>query len=70
MWPELNFGAPMKEALTAPGPWSVGFTAFGEIRPYHDNLIKLSDTVKDKWGMEALVMDAEIKENEINMRKT
>ncbi|MFT5773904.1 MAG: choline dehydrogenase-like flavoprotein, partial [Algoriphagus sp.] len=32
-------------------------------------LIKLSDTVKDKWGMEALVMDAEIKENEISMRK-
>jgi choline dehydrogenase-like flavoprotein len=66
---ELNFGAPMKEALTAPGPWSAGFTAFGEILPYHDNLIKLSDTVKDKWGMEALVMDAEIKENEISMRK-
>ena len=66
---ELNFGAPMKEALTEPGPWSIGFTAFGEILPYHDNTVKLSDTVKDKWGMEALVMNAEIKENEINMRK-
>jgi choline dehydrogenase-like flavoprotein len=66
---ELNFGAPMKEALTEPGPWSAGFTAFGEILPYHDNTIKFSDTVKDKWGMEALVMNAEIKENEINMRK-
>jgi choline dehydrogenase-like flavoprotein len=31
-------------------------------------LIKLSDTVKDKWGMEALVMSAEIKENEQKMR--
>jgi choline dehydrogenase-like flavoprotein len=31
-------------------------------------LIKLSDTVKDKWGMEALVMSAEIKENEKKMR--
>lgn len=66
---ELNFGAPMKEALTEPGPWSIGFTAFGEILPYHENTVKLSDTVKDKWGMEALVMNAEIKENEINMRK-
>ncbi len=66
---ELNFGAPMKEALTQPGPWSIGFTAFGEILPYHENTIKLSDTVKDKWGMEALVMNAEIKENELNMRK-
>ena len=58
----------MKEALTEPGPWSMGITAFGEILPYHDNLIKLSDTVKDKWGMEALVMSAEIKENEQKMR--
>ena len=48
---ELGLGGPMKEALTEPGPWSMGITAFGEILPYHDNLIKLSDTVKDKWGM-------------------
>lgn len=66
---ELNFGAPMKEALTQPGPWSMGITAFGEILPYHENTIKLSDSVKDKWGMEALVMNAEIKDNEIKMRK-
>lgn len=66
---ELNFGAPMKDALTKPGPWSMGITAFGEILPYHENTIKLSDSVKDKWGMEALVMNAEIKENEMKMRK-
>ena len=65
---ELGLGGPMKEALTEPGPWSMGITAFGEILPYHDNMIKLSDTVKDKWGMEALVMSAEIKENEQKMR--
>lgn len=66
---ELNFGAPMKNALTQPGPWSMGVTAFGEILPYHENTIKFSDTVKDKWGMEALVMNAEIKDNEMKMRK-
>ena len=65
---ELGLGGPMKDALTEPGPWSMGITAFGEILPYHDNLIKLSDSVKDKWGMEALVMSAEIKENEKKMR--
>jgi choline dehydrogenase-like flavoprotein len=65
---ELGLGGPMKEALTEPGPWSMGITAFGEILPYHDNLIKLSDTVKDKWGMESVVMSAEIKENEKKMR--
>ncbi|MCM0060135.1 MAG: GMC family oxidoreductase [Algoriphagus sp.] len=65
---ELGLGGPMKDALTEPGPWSMGITAFGEILPYHDNMIKLSDSVKDKWGMEALVMNAEIKENEQKMR--
>lgn len=66
---ELNFGAPLKEALTEPGPWSMGVTAFGEILPYHENTIKLSSEQKDKWGMDVLVMDAEIKENEMKMRK-
>ncbi|MHA7130329.1 GMC oxidoreductase [Algoriphagus namhaensis] len=65
---EVNFGAPLKDALTKPGPWSIGFTAFGEILPYHENTVKLSKTVKDKWGMEALVMNAEIKDNEKKMR--
>jgi choline dehydrogenase-like flavoprotein len=67
--PELAFGAPLKEALTEPGPWSMGMTAFGEILPYHENTIKLSSEQKDKWGMDVLVMDAEIKENEMKMRK-
>ncbi|WP_143959744.1 GMC oxidoreductase [Litoribacter populi] len=66
---ELNFGAPLKEALSEPGPWSMGITAFGEILPYHENTIKLSKDTKDKWGMEVLEMDAEIKENELKMRK-
>jgi choline dehydrogenase-like flavoprotein len=29
----------------------------------------LSKTVKDKWGLPALSMDAELKENELKMRK-
>ncbi|WP_209331979.1 GMC oxidoreductase [Lunatimonas salinarum] len=65
---ELQFGAPMKNALTEPGPWSIGMTAFGEILPYHENTVKLSKTEKDKWGMYVLEMDAEIKENEKKMR--
>ncbi|WP_194975208.1 GMC oxidoreductase [Aquiflexum lacus] len=65
---EMNFGAPLKEALSEPGPWSMGMTAFGEILPYHENHIKLSKDVKDKWGIPVLEMDAEIKENEKKMR--
>ncbi len=66
---ELNIGGDFKEALTEPGAWTIGATGFGEILPYHDNKITLSKTVKDKWGLPVLVMDAELKENELKMRK-
>jgi choline dehydrogenase-like flavoprotein len=65
---EMNFGAQLKETLSEPGPWSMGITAFGEILPYHENTIKLSKDVKDKWGLSVLEMNAEIKENEKKMR--
>ena len=42
---------------------------FGETLPYHENKVTLDKTKKDKWGLNILSIDAEIKENEINMRK-
>lgn len=66
---EMNIGAPLKEAMSEPGKWTMGITAFGEILPYHENRIYFDKDKKDKWGMEVLVMDAEIKENELKMRK-
>lgn len=66
---ELNIGADFKEALSEPGGWTIGATAFGEILPYHENKITLDKTVKDKWGLPVLSMDAELKENEFKMRK-
>src|SRR5450432_809685 len=66
---ELNIGAEFKEALSEPGGWAIGATGFGEILPYHDNKISLNKEVKDKWGLPVLTMDAELKENELNMRK-
>src|SRR5258706_498215 len=66
---ELNIGADFKEALTEPGAWSIGATGFGEILPYHDNKISLNKTVKDKWGLPVLTMDAGLKENELKMRQ-
>ena len=66
---ELNIGGDFKEALTEPGAWSIGATGFGEILPYHDNKISLHKTVKDKWGLPVLTMDAGLKENELKMRK-
>ena len=66
---EMNIGAEFKEALTEPGNWSIGATGFGEILPYHDNMISLNHEVKDKWGLPVLTMDAGLKENELKMRK-
>jgi choline dehydrogenase-like flavoprotein len=65
---ELGIGAELKDALTEPGPWSLGMTAFGEILPYHDNKISLDPTKKDKWGLPVLAIDCELKENEKKMR--
>ncbi|MCU0405084.1 MAG: GMC family oxidoreductase [Chitinophagaceae bacterium] len=66
---EMNIGAALKDALTEPGPWQFGITGFGEILPEHSNRIYLHDSVKDKWGLPVLTMDAELKENEIKMRE-
>ncbi len=66
---ELNIGANFKESLTEPGSWTIGATGFGEILPYHENKITLDKTVKDKWGLPVLSMDAELKDNEMKMRK-
>lgn len=47
----------------------MGITAFGETLPYHENKVSLDKTKKDKWGLNVLSIDAEIKDNEIKMRK-
>ncbi|WP_430894913.1 MULTISPECIES: GMC oxidoreductase [unclassified Paraflavitalea] len=65
---ELNIGTELKEALSEPGPWTIGMTAFGETLPYHENKVTLDPNKKDKWGLPVLAIDAEIKENEKKMR--
>ncbi len=66
---ELNIGADLKEALTVPGQWTMGMGGFGEILPYHENKVTLDKTKKDKWGLNVLAIDCELKENEKKMRK-
>jgi choline dehydrogenase-like flavoprotein len=66
---ELAIGAEFKEALTVPGQWNMGMGGFGEILPYHENKVTLDKTKKDKWGMNVLAIDCELKENELKMRK-
>jgi choline dehydrogenase-like flavoprotein len=66
---ELSIGAELKEALTEPGPWTMGIGGFGEILPYPENRVTLDKTKKDKWGLNVLAIDCELKENEKKMRK-
>jgi choline dehydrogenase-like flavoprotein len=66
---ELGIGADLKEALTEPGVWTMNIGGFGETLPYHENMVSLDKTKKDKWGLPVLAFDAEIKENEKKMRK-
>lgn len=66
---ELGVGASFKDAMTQPGSWGIGATAFGEMLPYHDNQVTIDESVKDKWGMPVLSFDCEIKDNEQRMRK-
>jgi choline dehydrogenase-like flavoprotein len=67
--PEMQIGVAFKEALTEPGKWTFGIGGFGEILPYHENQITLDKTKKDKWGLNVLAIDCELKENELKMRK-
>ena len=66
---EMSVGGAWKDAMLEPGNWNIGFTAFGEILPYHENKVTLDKDKKDKWGLPVLAIDAEIKENEEKMRK-
>ena len=66
---EVSHGKDLKDAILKPGGWSFGMGGFGEILPYEDNRMTLDYEKKDKWGLPTVTFDAEIKENEHNMRK-
>jgi choline dehydrogenase-like flavoprotein len=57
-------GAPLKEALSHPGPWKMNLYAFGECLPYTDNRITLDTNKKDQWGRPVITIDCEFKDNE------
>ncbi|HKL91010.1 MAG TPA: GMC family oxidoreductase [Allomuricauda sp.] len=66
---EASFGKDYKDAVLTPGGWTMNMLAFGEILPYHDNKMTLDYDKKDKWGLPTITFDAEIRQNELNMRK-
>ena len=66
---EYSIGAEYKDALSEPGSWTLGMGGFGEMLPYHENKVTLDKAKTDKWGLNVLSIDCELKENELKMRK-
>lgn len=66
---EASFGKSYKDSILKPGGWTMGINAFGETLPYHENKMTLDYDKKDQWGLPTVTFDAEIRENELNMRK-
>jgi Choline dehydrogenase and related flavoproteins len=66
---DTTLGADLKQKAATPGPWYIGMGGFGEILPNHANRVTLDRTRKDKWGQPVLAFDAQLRENELKMRK-
>ena len=66
---ELGVGGAFKDAMSMPGGWGIGATAFGEMLPDHRNVVTIDKNKKDKWGMPVIAIDCEIRENEHAMRR-
>jgi choline dehydrogenase-like flavoprotein len=66
---ELGVGGDFKDAMSLPGEWTIGATAFGEMLPNHANMASLDPVKKDKWGLPVLKIDCATGENERLMRR-
>ena len=65
---ELGVGGKFKDAMSQPGGWGIGATAFGEMLPNHANTVSIDHTKKDKWGLPVPKIDCATGENERLMR--
>ena len=66
---ELSYGKDLKDAVLKPGGWTFGMMGFGEVLPNEENRFTLDYDKKDQWGLPTVTFDAELKENELKMRK-
>jgi choline dehydrogenase-like flavoprotein len=65
---ELGVGGAFKDAMSLPGQWTIGATAFGEMLPNHANRVVIDHAKSDRWGLPVLAIDCEIGDNERLMR--
>lgn len=59
-----GLGADFKHSLSRPGPWAFTFYGFGECLSNHDNFVELDKEKVDAWGVPALNIHCQWRENE------
>ncbi len=65
---EMAYGPEFKDNLFKPGDWRIGMNGFGEMLPYHENKMELTEKLDD-WGIPIIKFTTSIKENEKKMRE-
>ncbi|EMS31597.1 Glucose-methanol-choline [Mariniradius saccharolyticus AK6] len=66
---DLPFGADFKEQNSVPGPWHVFMMMQGETIPKESNLVSLSPTEKDAWGIPLLKVNVDYDDNDEKILK-
>jgi choline dehydrogenase-like flavoprotein len=64
-----GLGAAFKAQLTQPGPWSMTFNGYGEMLPRETNRAMLHSSLRDRWGIPALHIEAQWSENELAIHR-
>ena len=64
-----GIGAAFKAQLTAAGPWSMNFGGYGEMLPDESNRATVHPTLKDRWGIPSLHIEAQWGANELAIHR-
>jgi choline dehydrogenase-like flavoprotein len=66
---QQGIGSELKESLSEAGDWSVYMSMQGEVMPTYDKHVRLSDELKDPWGIPQLITSIGYDENDEKMLK-
>ncbi len=66
---QQGIGTDFKARLTRLGPWNMSLGGFGEMLPNPQNRATIHPTLKDKWGIPALHIEAGWSENELAIHR-
>ena len=64
-----GIGVAFKASLTKLGPWRMTFAGFGEMLPNPRNRATIHPTLRDRWGIPSLHIEAQWGENELAIHR-